>query len=93
MHGEEVNPLQLINEVKSITAKVISLGEKFIQFFRECSNKTITEKELIQSVKKINTDITQLYLDESNLNVPPKELHDWFQANIQIAVSYTHLTP
>ena len=92
MHGEEVNPLQLINEVKSITAKVISLGEKFIQFFREYCNKTITEKELIQSVKKINTDITQLYLDESNLNVPPKKLHGWFQANIQIVSTIQDLT-
>lgn len=92
MHGEEVDTIQLINEVKSLTTKVITLGEMFIHNFREYCNKTLTEMELIKSVKQLNIEITRLYLKQSELNVPPKELYNWFQANMQIASTIQDFT-
>lgn len=64
----------------------------FIHNFREYCNKTLTEMELIKSVKQLNIEITRLYLKQSELNVPPKELHNWFQANMQIASTIQDFT-
>ncbi len=61
--------------------------EQYIKIFREYLNNTITEEELIDSVAPLNIEISKWFLKQSDLPIPPKELHDW--AHIHTKLSCT----
>lgn len=92
MHGNKVNKDDFIKSVRKTISNLISLGEHFIYIFREYCNKTITEEQLTDQVRELNIKITSLYFMLNDMDVPPKELHDWFQAHIQISSTIQDLT-
>ena len=67
----------LIQITRECTANLISLAERYIKFFREYANNTFTEEQLINYVAPLNSEISKWYFKQSDLPIPPKELHDW----------------
>ena len=78
---------ELIQITRKYTANIISVAEQYIKIFREYLNNTITEEELIDSVAPFNIEISKWFLKQSDLPIPPKELHDW--AHIHTKLSCT----
>ena len=78
---------ELIQITRKHTANIISVAEQYIKIFREYLNNTITEEELIDSVAPLNIEISKWFLKQSDLPIPPKELHDW--AHIHTKLSCT----
>lgn len=78
---------ELIQITRKYTANIISAAEQYIKVFREYINNTITEEELIDSVAPLNIEISKWFLKQSDLPIPPKELHDW--AHIHTKLSCT----
>lgn len=78
---------ELIQITREYTANIISAAEQYIKIFREYLNNTITEEELIDSVVPLNIEISKWFLKQSDLPIPPKELHDW--AHIHTKLSCT----
>ncbi|OAB40551.1 hypothetical protein PMSD_01200 [Paenibacillus macquariensis subsp. defensor] len=85
MHSELVDKDNLIMMRREYSAQLISLAEQYIRLFREFRNNTLSENDLIENVAPISKKISQLFFKQSDLPVPPKELHDWAQAQTQIA--------
>ena len=76
---------ELIRVTRECTANLISAAEQYIKLFREYLNNTFTEEQLIDSVVPLNTEITKWFTKQSNLPIPPKELHGWENAHLQLA--------
>ncbi len=85
MHDSPVDKDVLIQTTREYTTALISQAEQYIRVYREFLNNTITEGELIEAVAPINTEISNLFFKQSDLPVPPKELHDWAHAHTCIA--------
>lgn len=77
----------MIQITRKHTANIISVAEQYIKIFREYLNNAITEEELIDSVAPLNIEISKWFLKQSDLPIPPKELHDW--AHIHTKLSCT----
>ena len=78
---------ELIQTTREYTANIISAAEQYIKIFREYLNNTITEEQLIDRVAPLNIEISKCFFKQSDLPIPPKELHDW--AHIHIRLSCT----
>lgn len=75
----------LIEATRECMYKMINAAEKFIYQFREFTNNTISEQELIDNVSQINTQINELFLLHSDLPIASNKLHDWQLAYSQLA--------
>lgn len=75
----------LIKDTRKCMYEMILVAEKFIKQFREYTNHTITEQDLIESVSTINTEIEKLYFTQSDFPIASKKLHDWQNAYTQLA--------
>ena len=84
-HSENIDKDDLIIQTRKYTSELISVGERYIQLYREYRNNTISEEQLIEAVASLNETISILYFKQSELPVPPKELHDWANVHTQIA--------
>lgn len=73
-----------IKVTREYTIRMISIGEKYIQIFREYLNKVITEEELMSKVKPFNKEISEIFFMNSDLPVAPTSLHDWASAHDNI---------
>ena len=82
-----LNKDELIQITRKYTANIISVAEQYIKIFREYLNNAITEEELIDSVAPLNIEISKWFFKQSDLPIPPKELHDW--AHIHTKLSCT----
>lgn len=60
--------------------KMIVAAQRFIGNYRELINKTITEDAFISKTKDLSAEIRNLYLEQSNLPIASKDLHDWSTA-------------
>jgi homoserine trans-succinylase len=67
---------ELIWTTRKYTIQIISLAEQYIKIFKEYLNNTITEEQLIDRVVPLNIEISKCYFKQSDLPIPPKELHD-----------------
>jgi len=85
MHGDAVDKEKLIAQTRGYTSKLVSVGEKYIRIYREFRNNTISEEQLIEDVAPLNKEIASLFFKQSDLPVPPKELHYWAQIHTRIA--------
>lgn len=85
MHEDEVDTEQFVANIRTLMAKLTNAGESYLRKVREYKNQVISEELLIQEVKVYNKEINALYLELTDADVPPKELHDWFLINEQIA--------
>lgn len=85
LHKQVANSEDLIKEINAITEKLINAAENFIKLYREYQNSVIDETDLIDAVEPLNCKITDLFLQQSNLPYPPKELHEWANAYAELA--------
>ena len=70
----------IIGEEKRIVAKVIKLAQSVIGEYNEYRNSEIDESELISRLKPILPQIEELFFEESDLDIPPADIHDWAYA-------------
>jgi hypothetical protein len=80
---------QIIEQNKECTAKLITLGERYINLYREYLNNTITEEILIEKLSPFHDEATSLYFAQGDIPYPPKELHEWRQLQVELA-SHVH---
>ncbi len=88
INGLKDNPMsvdELIQITREYTANLISAAEQYIKIFREYLNNTLTEEQLIDSVAPLNIEITKWFFKQSDLPIPPKELHDWANMHTKLA--------
>lgn len=78
---------EFIKQVRECSIQLIDVAEKYIIQFREFLNGVISETELMEAVNPLNIEITNLYFYQTNLPVPPKELHNWFKIHCKIATT------
>ena len=78
---------EFIKQVLECSIQLIDVAEKYIIQFREFLNGVISETELMEAVNPLNIEITNLYFYQTNLPVPPKELHNWFKIHCKIATT------
>ncbi len=78
---------EFIKQVRECSIQLIDVAEKYIIQFREFLNGVISETELMEAVNPLNIEITNLYFYQTNLPVPPKELHNWFKIHCEIATT------
>lgn len=71
---------EIITEEKKIIAEITKVANRVITEYREYRNKEIDELELIARIKPLLPQIEELFLRESNLNIPPVDIHDWMLA-------------
>lgn len=83
---------KLINMTKKNRKALISAAHQYISYFREYENGVISENKLIQAVRPLNTEIDRLYFERSAFPIAPKELHDWAQANTELACTIHDFT-
>lgn len=70
----------IIGEEKRIVAEVIKLAQSVIGEYNEYRNSEIDESELISRLKPILPQIERLFFEESDLDIPPTDIHDWTYA-------------
>lgn len=70
----------IVEAEKQILTEAIMLSEKVIELYREYRNNEIDESTLIGLLKPILPQIDDLYFKESDLDIPPIEIHDWAYA-------------
>ena len=90
--GLKDNPMsvdELIQITREYTANLISAAEQYIKIFREYLNNTLTEEQLIDSVAPLNIEITKWFFKQSDLPIPPKELHDWANMHTKTCLYHT----
>lgn len=85
LKDDTISKDSLIQTTRECTANLISLAERYIKFFREYANDTLTEEQLINCVAPLNIDISKWYFKQSDLPIPPKELHDWSHIHTKLA--------
>ena len=64
---------------------MVNAAQSFIKLYREYRNGVLSESELIDAVEPLNREITCLFLEQSDLPYPPKELHEWANTQTQLA--------
>lgn len=85
LKDDTISKDSLIQNTRECTANLISLAERYIKIFREYTNNTLTEKELIDCVAPLNSEISKWYFIQSEFPIPPKELHDWAHIHTKLA--------
>ena len=85
LHNKVVSRENLIEETHLITEKLVNAAQSFIKLYREYRNGVLSESELIDAVEPLNREITCLFLEQSDLPYPPKELHEWANTHTQLA--------
>lgn len=81
----------LIESTSACVYKMIIITEKYLKNYREYINHTITENELISKNKALSIEIRKLYIKQSDLPIPSKELHDWSNAYSNLASEIDNL--
>lgn len=79
------NKEELIIQTKEIITQLMDLANKVINLFNEFLNKTISEEELILLLKPLIPQITNNYIAETQLDIPPIDLKEWSQICSSIA--------
>lgn len=74
------NKYELILKVREILGYMINLGEKVIKLYNEYKNGAFTEFELCQELDTLIHKLDKYYIISTDLEIPPDEIHEWFQA-------------
>ena len=85
LQKESINNEELIRITREYTLNIISVAERYIKVFREFVNSTLTEDQLIDQVCPLNNEMKKWFLKQSDLPIPPVELHDWAKAHTHLA--------
>lgn len=70
----------LIHQTKVILIHLVNLAERLIKAFNELLNGTSTEIQFIEEFEQISPLIKYYYFQESNLDLPSKEIKEWSAA-------------
>ena len=87
LHADEVDVDDLVEKTRQLTERIVSAGEKYISHYREYRNNTISEDKLVDNVAELNDIISGLFLQQSDLPYPPKELREWSNRHAAITAS------
>ena len=71
------NRESIIDQEKKIIADVVRLAQRVIEEYNEYRNSEINETELVARLKPLLPEIEDLFFKESDLDIPPAEIHDW----------------
>ena len=82
----------LIKNTKEYTANIINASERVINQFHEYLNGIITEKELIDVLPSLNSEIRKWFIKQSDLPIPPGKLSKWARANENLASASVDLS-
>ncbi len=85
LKADNINKDELIALTREYTSKIISIAEQYIKVFREYLNNTITEEQLINAIAPFNNQTSVLFFKQSDLPIPPNELHNWANVHTKIA--------
>ncbi len=83
---------ELIANTKSIISQMVTLAEQVISRYNELLNGTKNEHEFIRDMASISPKINRLYFEESNLDIPPKDLTEWCGLCSNLCASIHDLT-
>lgn len=75
----------LVQQEKQIISALVTLAEQIISAYNDYRNNDKSEAELIEFVKKKAPEINRLYIEETDLDIPPNDLADWSQACMSLA--------
>lgn len=78
---------EFINKSRECTSHIIIYGEKYISLFREYLNNILSEEQFINLSQQYISAINKWYIKETDLDIPPNDLHDWSQAQMELAAS------
>lgn len=82
----------LVKQTKKIINELIALAEKTIALYNELLNGTMSEKELIIAMKPIIPLMTRGYFAMGDLDIPPKEIKEWYQSCSNLAATIHDFT-
>lgn len=82
----------LVQKTKEIISRMVTLAERVIALFNEYLNGNKTENEFKNDISDISKELSQLYLEESNLDIPPDDISDWCQLNSNLAATIHDFT-
>lgn len=77
LYDNPVDKDALIKETRQITEEMVNAAGEIISSFNEYRNNVLTEEQLIEKVEPLNKEIRKLFLKQSNLDIPPKEIKEW----------------
>ncbi|WP_394910632.1 caspase domain-containing protein [uncultured Robinsoniella sp.] len=92
LRDSTLNKNELICITREYTANIISAAERYIKMFREYLNSTLTEDQFINSVSSLNIEISKWFFKQSELPIPPNELHDWAHIHTRLACTIHDFT-
>lgn len=70
----------LIETYRTCIYKMIIDAEKYLSYYSDHVNGTISEVEFINRVKDLATEIRKLFLEQTDFSIASIKLHDWAQA-------------
>jgi hypothetical protein len=85
LRDNAIDKEELIRMTRAYSSKIITAAEQYIKIFREFANNTLGEDQLIDMVEPLNKEISLWFFKQSDLPIPPRELHDWAHAHTKIA--------
>lgn len=82
----------IISQIKKIASELITDAEIFISEYNEYRNGECSEEEFVVRTKDLRERITKCYLESTDIDFPPKELHEWNNACMGLFGSINDLT-
>ena len=76
---------ELIQKTRECTSNLVNIANQYIELFREFKNTTFPETVFVELVKPLNSECRRWYFIQSDLPVPPIELHQWAEAHTMLA--------
>lgn len=87
LNNKAIDIDEFINQSRESISRIIIYGEKYISLFREYLNNILSEKQFINLSQQYISEINKWYIKETDLDIPPNDLHDWSQIQIELAGS------
>lgn len=79
--------VELTEATRNCMYEMILSAEKFLGYYREYINRTITEDTFTNSIKPLLTKIRELFLEQSDFSIPSKDLHKWSEGYSSLAAT------
>lgn len=92
LQEESTNNEDLIKTTREYTSNIITLAQRHIKEFREYLNGVITEEQLIDVLQPLIHQMNKYVLLQSDLPIPPLDLHDWSGAHTNLAAAAMDLS-
>ena len=87
LNQQTVTQEEYIKQAKQYLNEIIDCANQFIAQYREYSNDTISENQLVDNVQMFNRQITSLYFKITDLPSTPLKCNSWSESIQQIAAT------